>query len=113
MSAQVTRDVAAPIFQAGYASRMELMDATRIFLSESATQPEVLRIAQSTYNQLMLGQQVSHNQLTEMLYAASGKGLFAPLKQKYGEGMFNDMIMVIGREIDRQRPVPAAPRWRQ
>jgi hypothetical protein len=48
-----------------------------------------------------------------MLGKASEKGLFAPLKQKYGDETFNDMIMVIGREIDWQRPVPARPRWRR
>jgi hypothetical protein len=32
---------------------------------------------------------------------------------EYGEATWNDMIMVIGREIDRQRPAPARPRWRQ
>ena len=92
---------------------MDLMDATRIFLSESAGQPDVLRIARSVYDELWLGQQVSHTDLTDMLGKASEKGLFAPLKQKYGGETFNDMIMVIGREIDRQRPVPARPRWRQ
>jgi hypothetical protein len=96
-----------------YASAMDLMDATRIFLVESAAQPEVMRIAQSIHDQLQFGQQVSHTQLSDMLGKASEKGLFAPIVQKYGEATWNDMIMVIGREIDWQRPVPARPRWRQ
>jgi hypothetical protein len=96
-----------------YASAMDLMDATRIFLSESAEQPDVLRAAQSIYDQLWLGQEVSHTELSDLLGKASEKGLFAPLKQKYGDGTFNDMIVVLGKEIDRQCPVPARPRWRQ
>jgi hypothetical protein len=92
---------------------MDLMDATRIFLSESAGQPDVLRIAQSVHGQLGLGRQVSHSELSDMLGKASEKGLFAPIRRKYGVDAFNDMIMVIGREIDRGRPVPDRPRWRQ
>jgi hypothetical protein len=92
---------------------MDLMDATRIFLSESAAEPDVLRIAQSIYDELLLGHQVSHSDLSAMLGRASERDLFRPIRQKYGDGTFNDMIMVIGREIDRQRPVPDRPRWRQ
>jgi hypothetical protein len=92
---------------------MDLLDATRIFLSESATEPDVLRIAQSIHDELWLGHQVSHSQLSALLGRASERDLFRPIRQKYGEDTFNDMIMVIGREIDRQAPVPDRPRWRQ
>jgi hypothetical protein len=92
---------------------MDLMDATRIFLSESAAEPDVLRMAQSIYDELWLGHGVSHTDLSAMLGKASEKDLLRPLRQKYGDDTFNDMIMVIAREIDRQRPVPDRPRWRQ
>jgi hypothetical protein len=48
-----------------------------------------------------------------MLGRASERDLFRPIRQKYGDDTFNDMILVIGREIDRQAPVPDRPRWRQ
>lgn len=92
---------------------MDLMHAIRIFLSESAAEPDVLRIAQSIHDELWLSHQVSHSQLSALLGRASERGLFRPIRQKYGEDTFNDMIMVIGREIDRQAPVPDRPRWRQ
>ncbi|HSZ40088.1 MAG TPA: hypothetical protein VK817_09030 [Trebonia sp.] len=92
---------------------MDLMDATRIFLSESAAEPKVMRITQFIYDQLEFGRPVSHVQLSDMLGTASEKGLFAPIVHKYGEATWNDMIMAIGREIDRQRPVPAQPSWRR
>jgi hypothetical protein len=92
---------------------MDLLDATRIFLSESATEPDVLRMAQSVHDKVLLGQWVSHTDLSAMLGRASERDLLRPIRQKYGEDTFNDMIMVIGREIDRQRPVPDRPRWRQ
>lgn len=88
---------------------MDLISAARIFVSESAAEPDVLRIAQSVHDQLWLGQQVPYQQLSHLLGRASERDLFAPIRQKYGEDMFNDMIMVIGREIDRQAPVPRRP----
>jgi hypothetical protein len=92
---------------------MDLMYAAQIFLSESASEPDVLRIAQSIHDELWLGHQVRHTDLSALLGRASERDLLRPIRQKYGEDMFNDMIMVIGREIDRQRPVPDRPRWRQ
>lgn len=89
---------------------MDLMDAIRIFLAESAAQPDVLRLAQSIYDQLWLGQEVPHTELSDLLGRASEKNLLVPLRQKYGDGTFNDIVVVIAREIDRQRPVPARPR---
>lgn len=42
---------------------MDLLDATRIFMSESAAEPEVLRIAQFIHDKLFLGQPVPYREL--------------------------------------------------
>ncbi|MGI8330152.1 hypothetical protein ACRYCC_09300 [Actinomadura scrupuli] len=84
---------------------MDLKDATRMILTESAAHPDLLRVASSTYDELSTGRQASHTDLTWMLREAGRKGLFPTLTQKHGTDGFNDMVMVLGREIDRQAPV--------
>ena len=44
--------------------------------------------------------------LREMLYDASGKAVFGPIKRNYGESAFDEMVLALDREIDRQAPVP-------
>jgi hypothetical protein len=84
---------------------MDLKQATHMILTESAAHPDLLRLARTAYDELSADRMVHHTTLTALLYEASGKALFGPIKQKYGESAFNDMVVVMGREIDRQAPV--------
>jgi hypothetical protein len=85
---------------------MDLKNATRMILAESAAHPDLLRLAQSAHDEFYAGRTVSYTVLRELLYEASGKAVLPVLKQKYGDSAFNDMVIVLGREIDRQAPVP-------
>jgi hypothetical protein len=76
-----------------------------MILTESAAHPGLLRLARSAYDDLSAGRAVDHTVLSELLYESSGKAVFGPIKRHYGEDAFNDMVVVIGREIDRQAPV--------
>jgi hypothetical protein len=84
---------------------MDLKHATRMILTESAAHPDLLRMARSAYDDFTAGRQVHYIVLRDMLYEASGKAVFGPIKQRYGDDAFNDMVLVLGREIDRQAPV--------
>jgi hypothetical protein len=84
---------------------MDLPQATYLILTESAAHPDLLRLARSAYDDLSLGRPVHHTVLTELLNEASGKAVFGAIKRTYGERAFDDMVLVLGREIDRQAPV--------
>jgi hypothetical protein len=84
---------------------MDLMQATRMILTESAPHPDLLRMARSAYDELAAGREVHHTVLSALLWEASGKAVFRLIRRKYGESAFNDMVVVLGREIDRQAPV--------
>jgi hypothetical protein len=84
---------------------MDLKQATHMILTESAAHPDLLRMARSAYDDLAVGREVHYTTLSALLYESSGKALFDPIRQKYGERAFNDMVLVLGREIDRQAPV--------
>jgi hypothetical protein len=89
---------------------MDLQDATLMILAESAGYPEVSRLAQSAYDALADGNEVSHWILSDMIGEASGKGVLRILHRKYSATAYDALLMPIFREIDRQRPVPARPR---
>jgi hypothetical protein len=84
---------------------MDLTQATHMVLTESAAHPDLLRLARSAYDDLSLGRPVHYTVLTDLLYEASGKAVFDEIKRTYGERAFDDMVLVLGREIDRQAPV--------
>ncbi|MBC6457192.1 hypothetical protein [Actinomadura sp. HBU206391] len=86
---------------------MNLNDATRMILAESAAFPKLLRVTRDAYDELAAGRQVHHTTLNWMVREASRKDLYGVLIQKHGTGTFNDMITVLCREIDRQAPVPS------
>ncbi|RAY13391.1 hypothetical protein DPM19_20170 [Actinomadura craniellae] len=89
---------------------MNLTDAARMLLTESAAHPELLRDARLAYDEFAGGRQVPHTLLSRMLGEAGRKGVFPALRERHGERAVNDMITVLAREIDRQAPV--APRAR-
>jgi hypothetical protein len=86
---------------------MNLTDATRMILAESAAFPELMRVTRDAYDELAAGRQVHYTALSWMVREASRKDLYGVLIQKYGSGAFDDMITVLCREIDRQAPVPS------
>ncbi|MEV0659876.1 hypothetical protein ACIBI3_03660 [Actinomadura luteofluorescens] len=86
---------------------MNLPDATRMILAESAAFPELLRVTRDAYDDLVAGRPVHHATLSWMVREASRKGLYGVLIQKHGAAVFDDMITVLCREIDRQAPVPS------
>jgi len=85
---------------------MELRDATRMILSESAAHPELLRVTREAHDRLGRGERVAHTDLSWMLKEAARKNLYPALHARYGTAAFNEMVLVMGRQIDRQAPVP-------
>ncbi|MDL4816749.1 hypothetical protein [Actinomadura opuntiae] len=86
---------------------MELRDATRMILSESAAHPELLRVTRRVHDDLAGGRPVRYAELSWMLKEAARKNVYPALRSRYGVAAFDEMVLVIGREIDRQAPVPA------
>jgi hypothetical protein len=85
---------------------MNLTDATRMIMAESAPAPELMRVTRGTYDELSAGHQVHYATLSWMIREASRKNLYGVLIHKYGKDAFEDMVTVLCREIDRQAPVP-------
>jgi hypothetical protein len=85
---------------------MDLKDATLIVLAESAEYPELARLAQSAYDQLADGREVSYRIFDDIVGTASEKGVLRALHRKYSATAFDAIIMPICREVDRQKPVP-------
>jgi hypothetical protein len=85
---------------------MDLQDATLMLLAESDGHPEVARIAQSAYEDLYRGGEVSYRVLDDLLGEASGKGVLAALRQKYSRAAYLAIMEPICEEIGRQKPVP-------
>ncbi|MFB4316564.1 hypothetical protein [Actinomadura sp. 21ATH] len=84
---------------------MEITDAVRMVLAESAAFPELMRVARDAHDELAAGRRVSHDALGWMLREASRKGLYGVLIEKHGHAAFDDMVVVLCKEIDRQAPV--------
>ncbi|NDU73765.1 hypothetical protein GWI34_14125 [Actinomadura sp. DSM 109109] len=85
---------------------MELRDATRMILTESAGHPELLRVTRQVHDELARGAQVPHARLSWMLREAARKDVYPALHARYGSGAFEEMVLVLAREIDRQAPLP-------
>jgi hypothetical protein len=88
---------------------MDLKDATLMLLAESAGHPGLAAAAQSAHDALASGQQVPYQTLSDPLGEASGKGVPRDLRHKYSATAFEAIVFPICREIDRQKPAPAAP----
>ncbi|MQY05263.1 hypothetical protein [Actinomadura macrotermitis] len=84
---------------------MELTDAARMIMAESAPFPELARVSQGAYDELAADRPVHHSALTWMIREACRKDLYGALIRKHGGDAFEDMVTVICREIDRQAPV--------
>jgi hypothetical protein len=86
---------------------MELRDAARMILSESAGHPELLRVTREAHDRLSRGERVAHTDLHWVLKEAARKNVYPALRARYGVPAFDEMVLVLGREIDRQAPVPS------
>jgi hypothetical protein len=84
---------------------MDLKSATSMILSESAPHPELLRTSRNTYDELSAGREVDHSTLSWLLREAARKDVYRPVKERYGDGAFEAMVVTLAREIDRQAPV--------
>ncbi|HEU5029393.1 MAG TPA: hypothetical protein VFV01_31095 [Spirillospora sp.] len=84
---------------------MDLRDATRMILSESAAHPELLRVSRQAHDELAAGRPVPYAELSWMLREAARKNVYPAVHARYGADAFDAMVLVIGREIDRQAPV--------
>lgn len=84
---------------------MDLKEASYMVLSESAPHAELRSVAQAAYDDFSAGREVPYIALKGMLVEASRKGVLGRLKQRYGYDAFNDMVLVLGREADRQRTI--------
>jgi len=85
---------------------MDLRDATLIVLTEATTCPELSALAQSAYDDLTAGSEVSHEVLSDIIGKASEKGVLRTLHSKYSAAAYDAILMPILREVDRQRPIP-------
>jgi len=86
---------------------MDLKDATRVILSESAEHPELLRVSRETHDELARGGRAHHASLSWMLREAARKNVYPALHARYGAAAFQSMVTAMAREIDRRAPVPA------
>ena len=77
-----------------------------MILSESAAHPELLRVTREAHDRLARGDRVSHTDLSWMLKEAARKNVYPALHARYGSAAFEEMVIVLGREIDRQSPPP-------
>jgi hypothetical protein len=85
---------------------MDLKDATLAIAGESAAYPELARLAQSAYDQLIRDGQVDYRVLSDLIAEASGKGVLRTINRQYGPEGRDAVFGPILREIDRQKPVP-------
>lgn len=84
---------------------MQLSEAAKVILLESAGHPDLMRLARFVYDEAAAGRQVPYRYLSELLEEASGKGVIGELRAHDPERL-NDIVVAIGREIDRQAPIP-------
>ncbi|RFS86999.1 hypothetical protein D0T12_01715 [Actinomadura spongiicola] len=87
---------------------MDLGDATRMILTESAAHPELLRVTRQTHDRLAQGRRVPHQDLSWMLKEAARKNVFPALRSRYGAASFDAMVTALCREIDRQATASAS-----
>jgi hypothetical protein len=59
----------------------------------------------SAYDEMVRGQPVSHEVLTELAGEASGKGVLQAIRQKYSSTAQEALMIPLFQEIDRHRPV--------
>jgi hypothetical protein len=84
---------------------MDLKDAAHMVLMESAPHVDLRMVAQAVYEDFAAGQEVPYVALIGMINEASRKGVLRTLKQRHSDDAFNDMVVVLLREADRQRTI--------
>jgi hypothetical protein len=84
---------------------MDLKEASYMVLNESSPHVELRSVARAAYEDFCAGREVPEIALTGILVEASRKGVLGKLKQRYGYDVFCDMVLVLGREVNRQRIV--------
>lgn len=80
-----------------------------MILLQSGGQPELVKRARFVYEEYTAGHRVEWQALAELLEEASGKGVLAAFKEQNPE-TFNEVILTLGREIDRDAPIGARGR---
>jgi hypothetical protein len=86
---------------------MDLRDATRMLLAESAPYPELLRVSRHAHDEIAAGRPADYSALSWMLGEAARKGLIPVLERKHGTAAVKTMVTTMAMEIDRQGPVPS------
>lgn len=84
---------------------MDLKDAAHMVLMESTPHANLRSVVQAVYEDFAVGQEVPYVALIGMINEASRKGVLRTLKQKHSDDAFNDMVLVLLREADRQRTI--------
>ena len=84
---------------------MNLIEATRLVMAESAARPDLMRVTRHAYDELSAGREVPHTTLRWMLREAGLSGVFNALDQRHGAEVVKDMILVLEHEIDRHAPL--------
>jgi hypothetical protein len=88
---------------------VELQDAALMMVRESAEQPAVAALAQSVYQTLADGDEVSWQQLDQLVGEASGKGVLRALHARYSPVAYNAILRPILAGLDQRKPVPPRP----
>jgi hypothetical protein len=89
---------------------MDLMDATLMFVSESADHPAVATLAQSAYDRLAAGEEVDYRLLDDLIEEASGKGVLRAMHSKYSPTAYFAIISPVLDEIGRRKPIRSSRR---
>jgi hypothetical protein len=84
---------------------MDLMDATLMFVIESAEHPAVASIAQSAYDRLAAGEDVDYPVWDELMGEASAKGVLQAMGRKHHPAAYNSIITPVLNEIGRRKPI--------
>lgn len=88
---------------------MDLKDATLVLMTESAGYPALASLAQSVYEQLARGEEVSWRQLDELIAEVSGTGVLRAVRAAYSPAAYNAIMLPVLAELDRLKPVPPRP----
>jgi hypothetical protein len=62
-------------------------------------------VTRQAHDELAAGRRVEHTELSWMLREAARKNVYPALRSRYGVAAFDEMVLVMGREIDRRAPV--------
>ncbi|MDN3356801.1 hypothetical protein [Actinomadura sp. DC4] len=84
---------------------MDLKDAAHMVLVESAPYAELRSVAQAVYDDFSAGQEVPYIALLGMVTEASRKGVLRTLRRKHTDQAFDEMVVALLHETDRQRTI--------